>query len=244
MNSRIRNRKIDFTLIELLEVIAIIAILASMMLPALNKAREKAKKIQCASQLKQIGLALGLYNNDYQSYPIRAYGTVANTCYYNYQGHNNSYMFGLGLLSHKNYVNPQLPFKIYWCPEDKSNRQPTKLSRSQFNADDSSGVSYRYSWPRLIEPGVGFNHGRFIKQVPEPTRIGLVSENYGGASDPYNRIKYGNHPDGSNVLFYDLHVNFEFSNRANNWAYYGNIFIRDDVSYKAKYLGTMGTSPD
>jgi prepilin-type N-terminal cleavage/methylation domain-containing protein/prepilin-type processing-associated H-X9-DG protein len=73
-----------FTLIELLVVIAIIAILAAILFPVFAKAREKARQITCASNLKQLGLAMLQYNNDYDEHMMTPY----NYGFYDASGNN------------------------------------------------------------------------------------------------------------------------------------------------------------
>ncbi len=67
-----KKRLINFTLIELLVVVSIIAILAALLLPALAKARDKAKSGKCTAQLKQMGVLVMYYHDDYDSWIVPA----------------------------------------------------------------------------------------------------------------------------------------------------------------------------
>src|SRR5262245_48114885 len=70
MNDEVANNQAGFTVVELLVVVAIIAILAAILLPSLLRAKAKAQRVQCTSNLHQHGIALHTFLSENQSYPL------------------------------------------------------------------------------------------------------------------------------------------------------------------------------
>lgn len=184
--SQLRRRRL-FTLIELLVVIAIIAVLASMLLPALAKARSQARKISCLSRLKECSLAFLLYADS-------ADGWLPGDRHSNKIPRN----WGYGVIrSCEAYVPRYLSvWELADCPANPTYKLPWRLSltdarcTSEYCYLGNFSTSYYYLSPaRTVH-----------KQPGKSALVGDQVQQRG-----YESAGGTNHPDGANWVFLDGH---------------------------------------
>ncbi len=207
-----------FTLIELLVVIAIIAILASMLLPALNKARAKAKGISCLSQMKQLGLAFGMYADDYDDYIVPHYNDAGGL---RIRWHNQLCMSGYTKGAYDASISPnyfnetKIPTGIFKCPEsifglDGGYRiDPVTNLRWYGN---TYGINQHLSYANYIPTNAAYVW-RKLSSIKQSSEVYLVGDGYGNGSNIikndvtnwWARAAY-RHQGKANYVFVDLHA--------------------------------------
>jgi prepilin-type N-terminal cleavage/methylation domain-containing protein len=186
-----------FTLIELLVVIAIIAILAALLMPALAKAKSKAKRIQCTNNQHQIGLSYRMYADDNQDkYPVHdGWGSVGGMRPVNPTLAGNAWDYGGSVYETNRPLNKYcINVQVFHCPEDHGDA----LNPQVASCWDGWGNSYLVEWSGDF-CRVKYVTGSTGKIVPanEPIRGSTI------AARPSTKIIQGDWPWHANRVLND-----------------------------------------
>jgi len=148
-----------FTLVELLVVIAVIAILAAMLLPALNKARDKAKAISCMGNLKQIGMMQLMYANAFDDWfcPLLLYVGGWDACYDSDWNMNQPGILAVGL----SMAETASRSKVYQCPGIRDYTRSYTAAYAGFGYNECLGMDVYNSK----------NRGCTISRVRQPSNV-------------------------------------------------------------------------